>query len=221
MAHVLLVGDEPALPALLGAAGYRVTVATDPHHAIGCARDSAPDIVLLDFALPQLDGRELVHALRLESDVPVVILADREQEAETIAALVEGADDFVDAPFDRDVLLARLRIAAYRRTRGAGPGECLTTGCLSIDLATRRVKMAGRPIRLSPKEYALLRVLALHPDETVGHRRLLAAGWGPAVTDSQYLRVYVGLLRQKIEEDPSDPRLLLTEPGIGYRLAII
>jgi two-component system, OmpR family, KDP operon response regulator KdpE len=219
VAHVLLVGDETALPALLGAAGYRVTVAGDADAALGRVRETAPDILLLDGALPDLDARELVHALRLESDAPLIILSPPGREAETMAALEEGADDYVDAPVEGRALLTRIRVAERRRARIDSRPAHFASGALAIDFAGRRVTVGGRAVRLSPKEYALLSLLARHPGQVVSHRRLLTAGWGAAARDSQYLRVYVGLLRQKIEEDPSDPRLILTEPGIGYRLA--
>lgn len=218
-AHILLVGDESALPALLGAAGYRVTIAAEPGRAVARARASDPDIVLLDFAMADLDGRALVHAIRQESDVPVIILSARDQEEERIAALDEGADDYVDTPFAAGDLLSRIRVAERRRSRAPAIPAQFRAGALTVDFGSRRVIVAGRPVRLSPKEYALLRVLVRHAGEVVPHRRLLAAGWGPAAADTQYLRVYIGLLRQKIEDDPSDPRLVLTEPGIGYRIA--
>lgn len=218
-AHILVVGDEPALSALLGAAGYHVTVAADPGRAAGRALDADPDIVLLDFAMADLDGRAIVHAIRRESDVPLIILSARDQEEERIAALDEGADDYVDTPVDGGELLSRIRVAHRRRNRPAASLRPFRAGGLAIDFAARRVTVGGRTVRLSPKEYALLRTLARHGGAVVSHRRLLAAGWGPAAADTQYLRVYIGLLRQKIEEDPTDPRLILTEPGIGYRVA--
>lgn len=219
-AHILLVGDEPALSALLGAAGYRVTIVAEPDQAAASALDIQPDIVLLDCALADLDARALVHAIRQESDVPIIILSGRDREEEKIAALDEGADDYVDMPCDKREILSRIRVAERRRGRlPATPGP-FKAGALAIDFGSRRVTVAGRTVRLSPKEYALLRVLARQAGDVVGHRRLLAAGWGPAAADTQYLRVYIGLLRQKIEDDPSDPQIVLTEPGIGYRLAI-
>lgn len=220
-AHILLVGDEPALPARLAAAGYRVTMAPDSRAAIGSARRAAPDVVLLDLERLGMDGRAIVQAIRMESDAPMILLSARGREAEKVAALEEGADDYVDAPFEDGELITRLRLAEWRRLRHrpAGP-DGFTAGRLFIDFAARRVSVDGRRIRLSPKEYALLRLLARSAGAVVEHRALLAAGWGPSATDTQYLRVYVGMLRQKIEEDPADPRLILTEPGIGYRLAV-
>lgn len=219
-AHILLVGDEPALPALLGAAGYRVTIAAEPGRAAARALDVEPDIVLLDCALADLDARALVHAIRQESDVPMILLSGHDKEEEKIAALDEGADDYVDTPCDDREILSRIRVAERRRGRPSTTPGTFRAGTLAIDFASRRVTVADRPVRLSPKEYALLRVLARHAGEVVGHRRLLVAGWGPAAADTQYLRVYIGLLRQKIEDDPSDPQIVLTEPGIGYRLTI-
>lgn len=219
--HVLLVGDEPALPALLAAAGYRVTMAPDPRDATGRVRCVEPDVVLLDLALLGMEGRALVQAIRLESDAPMIILSARDNEAEKVAALEEGADDYVDAPFDQGELITRLRLAEWRRSRHRpAPSDSFAAGGLFIDFSARQVRLNGRRIRLSPKEYALLRLLARRAGEVVEHRALLAAGWGPAGTDTQYLRVYIGLLRQKVEEDAAAPRLILTEPGIGYRLAV-
>lgn len=219
-AHILLVGDEPVLRAPLAAAGHRVSVAADPDAALAHMRRLAPDVVLIDLALPGLDGQALVRDIRLESDVPVLVMARADREAESIAALDQGADDYVGRPFAPGELLSRIHLAARRRDRQGGDIPCFATGALAIDFARRRVSLDGRVVRLSPKEYALLCALARRAGEVVGHRQLLAAGWGPTAADTQYLRVYIGLLRQKIEEDPSEPRFILTEPGIGYRLAI-
>jgi two-component system KDP operon response regulator KdpE len=221
-AHVLLVDDEPALAAVLepvlGAAGYRVTIATDARGAIRLAREIEPDIVLLDLGLPDLDGKEVIHQIRNRSDVPIIVISARHQEGEKIAALDEGADDYVNKPFEIGELLARIRVSERRRTRAFANASTYAAGGLTVDFPSRRVSLGDEPVRLSPKEYDLLQLLAHYAGQVVTHKRLLAAGWGPGATDTQYLRVYVGLLRQKIEEDPSDPKLLLTEPGVGYRL---
>jgi two-component system KDP operon response regulator KdpE len=150
--------------------------------------------------------------------VPIIVISARHQEAEKIAALDAGADDYVDKPFEIGELMARIRAAVRRKSSLMAEPAQYSAGELAIDFAARRVTLAGEPVKLSPKEYDLLRTLALSAGQVVTHKRLLAAGWGEGAADTQYLRVYIGLLRQKIEEDPGDPRLLLTEPGVGYRL---
>lgn len=221
--HVLLVQDDAALAAgvapVLDAAGFRVTRVGDGQEAIAGAGDLDPDVILLGLGLPDIGGGEVVHHIRQRSDVPIILMSGRDQEGEKIAALDEGADDFVTTPFDPGELLARIRVSERRRARATAAPASFGNGRLRVDVRQRRVVVEGERVRLSPKEFALLAVLIGHAGEPVGHRRLLAAGWGPAATDTQYLRVYIGLLRQKIEEDPADPRLILTEPGTGYRLA--
>lgn len=223
MTNILLVDDEPSLIAVLqpvlGAAGYEVIIAVDGTSASRLALDERPDVVLLDLGLPDMDGKEVIRRIRAASAVPIIVISARHQEAEKIAALDNGADDYVNKPFEIGELMARIR-AAIRRGKSleSEPGT-YSGGPLDMDFATRQVRLDGEPVKLSPKEYDLLRVLALSAGQVVTHKRLLAAGWGSETTDSQYLRVYIGLLRQKIEENPSDPRLLLTEPGVGYRLS--
>lgn len=220
MADILLVDDEPALTGVLRpvltAAGHSVTVVGSAADGIAGADRLDPDLVLLDLGLPDADGKSVIHALRLKRDTPIIVISARHQEAEKIAALDEGADDYVDKPFDIGELMARIRVV-LRRARGA-EGARYQSDPLAIDFETRRVTLNGEPVRLSPKEYDLLLVLARHAGRVVTHRKLLAAGWGAGSADTQYLRVYMGLLRQKLEADPSDPKLLLTEPGVGYRL---
>lgn len=220
--HILVVDDEPSLVAVLepvlAAAGYRVTTAIDGRQALERADAEAPHVVLLDLGLPDIDGKAVIQRLRLDSDVPIIVVSARHQEAEKIAALDAGADDYVDKPFEIGELMARIRAAVRRRSSLAAEPAQYSAGGLSIDFPARRVTLAGEPVKLSPKEYDLLRTLALSAGQVVTHKRLLSAGWGEGAADTQYLRVYIGLLRQKIEEDPGDPRLLLTEPGVGYRL---
>ncbi len=151
--------------------------------------------------------------------MPIIVISARHQEAEKIAALDHGADDYVNKPFEIGELMARIRAAIRRSSSLRNAPKAYRTGPLEIDFVARRVSLGGHAVKLSPKEYDLLRTLAMSAGQVVTHKRLLAAGWGSDSTDSQYLRVYIGLLRQKIEEDPSDPRLLVTEPGVGYRLA--
>jgi two-component system KDP operon response regulator KdpE len=180
--------------------------------------DERPDVVLLDLGLPDMDGKEVIRRIRAASAVPIIVISARHQEVEKIAALDNGADDYVNKPFEIGELMARIRAAIRRGKSLESEPETYSGGSLDIDFPARQVTLDGEPVKLSPKEFDLLRVLALSAGQVVTHKRLLAAGWGSEGADSQYLRVYMGLLRQKIEENPSDPRLLLTEPGVGYRL---
>jgi len=222
MAHILLVDDEIALTAVLrpvlGAAGHDVTTAASGAEALRQADLLLPDVILLDLGLPDQDGKAVIRTLRIKHDIPIIVISARHQEGEKIAALDEGADDYVDKPFEIGELMARIRVV-LRRKPGAEAATHYKSGPLSIDFETRHVMLGGEPLKLSPKEYDLLLALARHAGRVVTHKRLLAAGWGNDSADTQYLRVYMGLLRQKIEEDPSDPKLLLTEPGVGYRIA--
>jgi two-component system KDP operon response regulator KdpE len=222
MAHILLVDDEVALTAVLQpvliAAGHAVTTVASAAQAIESADLLLPDVVLLDLGLPDDDGKSVIRALRIKHDVPIIVISARHQDAEKIAALDEGADDYVDKPFEIGVLMARIRVV-LRRKHGAEAATHYCSGPLIVDFAARLVTLSGKALRLSPKEYDLLLALARNAGRVVTHKRLLTAGWGVNSADTQYLRVYIGMLRQKIEEDPSDPKLLLTEPGVGYRLA--
>jgi two-component system KDP operon response regulator KdpE len=222
MAHILLIDDETALTGVLRpvltAAGHAVTVAATAAEGIVGADRLDPDVILLDLGLPDADGKTVIRALRVKRDTPIIVISARHQEGEKIAALDEGADDYVDKPFDIGELMARIRVV-LRRAKGTEAATRYQAGPLMIDFELRQVTLAGEALRLSPKEYDLLLALARHAGRVVTHKRLLAAGWGADSADTQYLRVYVGLLRQKIEADPSDPKLLLTEPGVGYRLA--
>jgi two-component system KDP operon response regulator KdpE len=221
--RVLVVDDEPQirrfLRTALGANGYEVIEAADGAEALQRAAAEAPDVILLDLGLPDLDGIEVIRSLRAGSEVPIIVLSVRAREIEKIAALDLGADDYVTKPFGIGELLARLRAALRHRLRQAGAPPVFTAGDLTIDLARRLVRRGAEPVRLTPKEYALLALLARHAGKVVPHRQLLQAVWGPAhLEDVAYLRVYVGQLRRKVEQDPDQPSLILTEPGIGYRL---
>jgi two-component system KDP operon response regulator KdpE len=222
MTHVLLVDDDPSLVAVLEpvlkAAGYRVTTAVDGRSAIRALDEVHPDLILLDLGLPDMDGKDVIAEVRRQSETPVIIISARHQESEKVTALDGGADDYVNKPFNIGELTARIRAAVRRQSSMRVRPKTYQSGPLVIDFHTRNVSLAGDQVKLSPKEYELLRTLALSAGQVVTHKRLLAAGWGNETTDSQYLRVYIGLLRQKIEEDSSDPKLLLTEPGVGYRL---
>lgn len=221
--RILVVDDEPALVAVLEpvlrAAGYAVRVATDGASALGALELFGADVVLLDLGLPDIDGKQVIARIRQRGEVPIIVVSARHQEEEKIAALDEGADDYVNKPFEIGELMARVRAALRRRHNVARRPASFHAGPLSIDVAARRVTLAGETVKLSPKEYALLTTLAESAGQVVTHKRLLAAGWGDGAADTQYLRVYMGLLRQKLEEDPAEPRLILTESGVGYRLA--
>lgn len=222
MTKILLVDDEPSLLAVLGpvleTAGYSVITATSGHTALAAIHEDEPQVVLLDLGLPDVDGNEVIRDLRSDSSIPVIVISARHHESEKIAALDNGADDYVSKPFEIGELLARIRAAVRRGAILQNEPKCYSGGAVQIDFATRIVTVGGTVVKLSPKEYALLRTLALAAGQVVTHKRLLAAGWGTNATDSQYLRVYIGFLRQKIEQDPGAPQLLLTEPGVGYRL---
>ena len=222
--RALVVDDEPAilrfLKPALEANGYELVTATTVAEAIKRIAADAPDIVLLDLGLPDGDGKEVIRRAREWSDVPIIVLSAREREAEKIEALDLGADDYVNKPFNVGELLARMRTALRHRMQRKAEAPVLRTGELEIDSVRHRATRSGSDVKLTPKEFELLSFLAKHPGRVLTHRQILTAVWGPAHTeDTQYLRVYIGQLRQKIEERPDDPRLILTEPGIGYRIA--
>ncbi|MCL4820912.1 MAG: response regulator [Vicinamibacteria bacterium] len=222
---VLVVEDElPVLRFLrasLAAHGYRLAEAQSGEAALREAATRVPDVVLLDLGLPDLDGLEVTTRLREWSGVPIIVLSARGQERDKIEALDAGADDYLTKPFAVGELLARLRVALRHAARGtAGLEPCVEIGELRIDLAARRVSLAGEDVRLTRTEYNLLALLARHVGKVLTHRQLLKEVWGPgAVAQSHYLRVYMGQLRHKLERDPARPRYLLTETGVGYRLA--
>ena len=220
--NILLVDDEPrlvsVLRSLLEAAGYGVAIAVDGVSAIDGVVSNEPDLLLVDLCLPDVDGKEVIRAVREASRTPIIVLSARHQAAEKVAALDMGADDYIDKPFEINVLFARIR-AAMRRVRATELSPAVFEhGPLRIDFTKREVEILGEPVRLSRKEYLLLHTLARSAGQVVPHKRLLAAAWGSELVDSQYLRVYIGLLRQKIEEDSARPKIIITEPGAGYRL---
>ncbi len=222
--HILLVDDEPAIvtalrPALR-AVGHEVTIARDGNTAIASMTVNDPDVVLLDLGLPDMDGKDVIRRIRQTTGTPIIVISARHQEYEKIAALDEGADDYVDKPFVLGELLARVRSALRRRNHLDEAPTGFEAADLSIDYGTREVKLRGEVVKLSPKEYNLLKMLAESAGQVVTQKRLLAAGWGRSEADPQYLRVYVGMLRQKLEANPSEPQLILTEPGVGYRLSV-
>ena len=222
--RALVVDDEPAilrfLKPALEANGYELVTAGTVAEAIKRIAADAPEIVLLDLGLPDGDGKEVIARAREWSDVPIIVLSAREREAEKIEALDLGADDYVNKPFNVGELLARMRAALRHRMQRKAETPVLRAGDLEIDSVRHRATRSGAEVKLTPKEFELLSFLAKHPGRVLTHRQILTAVWGPAHTeDTQYLRVYIGQLRQKIEERPDDPRLILTEPGIGYRIA--
>jgi two-component system KDP operon response regulator KdpE len=182
---------------------------------------AAPDLVILDLGLPDMDGKDVVTSLRGWTQIPIIILSARERESEKIAALDLGADDYIEKPFGIGELTARIRNALRHRERSEAPPATLVTDGLVIDTVRRLVSRDEEAIRLTPKEYDLLTLLARHAGRVVTHKTLLTSVWGPAHgEDLHYLRVFIGQLRQKIERDPTHPAVVRTEPGVGYRLVV-
>jgi len=219
--RILVIDDEPQIhrflrPAL-EASGYVVERADTAGEGLALARTHPPALVLLDLGLPDMDGQDALIQLRATSQVPVLILSARDEEAGKVMALDNGADDYVEKPFGLDELLARVRAALRHAHPGTAASEVFRGGELVVDMARRTVVVSGVPVQLSPREYSLLALLVRHSGKVLTQRHLLNAVWGPAhVEDVQYLRVYVGHLRQKL--GPAAARLLTTEPGVGYRL---
>lgn len=219
--RILVVDDEPPIRKLLrmglAAEGYQVLEAPNGKTALDLL-DQSPNLIILDLGLPDMQGHELLKAIRSRNDsVPIVILSSRDDEAGKVQALDCGADDYVTKPFGMDELLARLRAALRHQLQVHGERPVFRLGGLSVDLVRRLVKVGEREIKLSPKEYDLLRVLVQHAGKVLTHRFLMHELWDD-LTDAQYLRVYVRQLRQKIEAEPEQPKYILTETGIGYRL---
>ena len=218
---ILVIDDEPPIRKLLSmgltAHGYRVIEAPSGKIALGLM-DQKPDLVILDLGLPDIAGHDLLKLIRAHNEsVPVVVLSSRGDELGKVQALDLGADDYVTKPFGMDELLARLRAALRHQLQTQGERPVFKLGDLSVDLVRRIVKVGDREVKLSPKEYDLLRILVQHAGKVLTHKFLLGELWD-AFTDAQYLRVYVRQLRQKIEKDPEQPHFILTETGIGYRL---
>jgi len=222
--RVLLVDDEAAilrfLKPALEANDYAMTSAGTVAEAVKRIAADPPDIVLLDLGLPDGDGKDVIRRAREWSDVPIVVLSARDREAEKIEALDLGADDYVNKPFNIGELLARMRTALRHRLQRKAEVPVLRVGDLEIDAVRHRASQAGVELKLTPKEFDLLSFLSRHAGRVLTHKQILAAVWGPAHTeDTQYLRVYIGQLRQKVEHQPDDPQIILTEPGVGYRIA--
>ncbi|HSQ60903.1 MAG TPA: response regulator [Acidobacteriota bacterium] len=224
--RVLVVEDDASIRRFLRAAlqgqRYDVIETADGREGLAQAATRPPDIVLLDLGLPGMDGLEFLKALREWSRAPVIVLTARGQEGEKVRALDAGADDYVTKPFSMMELLARIRVALRHHEAGAAGDRSpvLAFGRLRLDLERRRAALDGNDLALTPTEYRLLRTLAQNAGRVLTHEHLLREVWGPAFTRQRhYLRVYMAQLREKIEEDPGRPRLLLTEPGVGYRMA--
>ena len=221
MTRVLVVDDEPsilrALRINLSAREYDVSTAADGTTGLAAVARDRPDVIILDLGLPDMDGTEVIHGVRGWTSIPIIVLSAWGQESQKVAALDAGADDYVTKPFGMDELLARLR-AAVRRASPAPDEPVVVTGDFTVDLADKRVTRDGTDVRLTPTEWQLLEVLVRNSDRLVTQRQLLHEVWGPGYeTEGNYLRVYVAQLRRKLEPDPSRPRHLLTEPGMGYR----
>jgi len=225
LSRVLLVDDEAAIQRTLGPLlkthGYDVEIAGTGHGAIQAAADHPPDLIVLDLGLPDLDGTEVCRRIRETSSVPIIILSARDREADKVRALDLGADDFVTKPFGPEELLARIRVALRRVSSDSrGVSGQLQAGDLTIDYDRRRVVRGEDEIRLTPKEFELLSLLAKNHDRVLTHRAILKAVWGPnAVNQPEHLWALVAQLRKKIEPDPTAPRYLLSEPWVGYRFA--
>jgi two-component system KDP operon response regulator KdpE len=221
---ILVVDDEVQirrfLKISLEASGYRVYEAVSGQEALEKMALLRPDLAILDLGLPDMDGLSVLRQLREWSKIPVIVLSVRDADREKIAALDAGADDYLTKPFSVDELMARMRVA-QRHAQPAAESSTFTRGDVQIDLARRLVTLKGQPVKLTPTEYALLRLLVQHAGKVLTHRQILREVWGPAYVDeTHYLRVYFAQLRQKLEADPALPKLILTEPGVGYRLGM-
>ncbi len=219
---ILIVDDEPPIRKLLrvglGSEGYTVTEASNAKIALEQVKAERPDLILLDLGLPDIAGHELLRRWRDEGlDLPIVILSSRTDEAGIVRALELGADDYVTKPFGMNELVARIRVALRHKLQQQGEKPIFHTGDLTVDLVKRIVKVSDKEVKLSPKEYDILRILVQHAGKVLTHHYLLDQVWGGS-TDVQYLRVYVRQLRQKIERTPDQPQYITTETGVGYRL---
>ena len=218
---VLVVDDEPqitrVLRTVLSSQGYQVQTASEGEAALSSFTEFRPELVITDLYMPHMDGVELCKRIRAMSSVPIIVLSVKGEERTKVEALDSGADDYVTKPFGIDELLARVR-AALRRGSGEQEAASFEAGDFRVDLDSRRVHAHGQEIRLTPKEFDLFVYMARHPNRVITHRTLLEAVWGEASQEQpEYLRVFMGQLRKKLEPDPSNPRYLVTEPWVGYR----
>jgi len=222
--NVVLIEDEAPirrfLRATLGSQGYRLFEAGTGADGLIEAASRQPDVVIVDLGLPDMDGLDVIRRLREWSTVPIIVLSARGQEADKVAALDGGADDYVSKPFGAEELLARVRVALRHKAGVAREDAVFTTGDLRVDLGRRHVFVREQEVKLTPTEYRLLTTLVRYAGRVLTHRQLLKEVWGPnQAEEAHYLRVYMAQLRRKLEADPAQPRYLLTEPGVGYRLA--
>lgn len=220
--RVLIIDDEPQIRKLLkvalGAHGYDIDEAATGVDGISRAATFKPDILIIDLGLPDIDGKDVVKSVREWSQTPIIVLTARDQEQEKIEALDVGADDYVTKPFSVGELMARMRVS-LRRAASSEHEPVITCGDLVVDLIQRRVTVAEREVKLTPTEYELIKILAQHRGRVLTHKQLLKAVWGTAYNeDTHYIRVYIGQLRRKIEDNPTQPRHIITESGVGYRL---
>ena len=222
MSSVLVVEDDVplrhAVSVSLRARDFRVDEVATGEVALTVLKHGRSDLVILDLGLPGIDGNETIRRLREFSDTPVIVLTARDRPSDKVAALDAGADDYVTKPFDLDELLARVRAALRRRPAASDTSTAVLAGPLEIDLETRQVRLDGRVVHLTRTEFGLLEALVRNPGKLLSHEHLLREVWGPSYsTESNYLRTYIGQLRKKLADDATAPRLILTEPGIGYR----
>ena len=222
MSRVLVVDDEPQIRRTLAinlrARGYQVDLAASGEEALKAAAHHQPDVVVLDLGLPGIDGLQVIHGLRGWTQVPIIVLSVREREADKVAALDAGADDYVTKPFGINELLARLRAAVRRATPSDEQVLIVQTPDFRVDLAAKQVLRDGREVRLTPTEWQLVELLVRNPGRLVSQRQLLSEVWGPKYREeTNYLRVFIAQIRRKLEPDPAHPRYFITEPGMGYR----
>ena len=224
MGHRILVIDDEAqirkfLRISMGASGYEVLEAATGTKGIEIAKIAKPDLMVLDLGLPDMDGQDVISTIRQSHDAPIIVLSVRAGEADKVEALDRGANDYVVKPFGVSELMARIRALLRFNQAGHDGGEVILCGSLRIDLSKRIVANGEAEIHLSKREWALLEYMARRLDHVLTHKQILKEVWGPAhVEDTAYLRVYVNQLRQKLEDDPASPKLLVTDPGVGYRL---
>jgi two-component system KDP operon response regulator KdpE len=222
VSRVLVVDDEPQIRRTLAinlrARGYQVDLAATGEDALNAAADQPPDVVVLDLSLPGIDGLQVIQGLRGWTRVPIIVLSVREREADKVAALDAGADDYVTKPFGINELLARLRAAVRRATPTDEGAPVIQTPDFRVDLAAKQVTRDGREVRLTPTEWQLVELLVRNPGRLVSQRQLLQEVWGPKYQEeTNYLRIFVAQIRRKLEPDPAHPRYFITEPGMGYR----
>ena len=220
--HILVVDDEPQITRVLrtslGAQGYDVRIANSGEMALEIMKDWQPSLIITDLSMPSIDGVQLCRTVRASSQVPIVVLSVRDQERQKVEALDAGADDYITKPFGMNELLARVRANLRRVPIGSEENPVIEIGDFRIDTAARKVTVRRREVKLTPKEFDLLVYLARRPGKVIHHRTLLGAIWGEQSTEQvEYLRVFVGQLRKKLEPDASSPRYLVTEPWVGYR----